>query len=167
MTKKVSRKRIQKPKPTGPKTLKGSQEAKKHAAIVLEVLSGVRGPQEGCEVMGVSLSRYYQLETRGLQGLITALEPKPRGRQSKPEDEIAKLTDENKRLKRDLTRNQSLLRSVERSIGIRSTIAGKGKTKTKKKAGRRRVKVSRATRVIGALQKPEAPLEKSAEGTAS
>jgi len=163
--KKATKKRVQKPKPTGPKTLKGSQEAKKHAAIVLEVLSGVRGPQEGCEVMGVSLSRYYQLETRGLQGLITALEPKPRGRQSRPEDEIAKLTDENRRLKRDLTRNQSLLRSVERSIGIRSTIAAKGKTK--KKTGRRRVKVSRATRVIGALRKLEAPVEKPAEGTAS
>jgi hypothetical protein len=161
--KKATKKRVQKPKPTGPKTLKGSQEAKKQAAIVLEVLSGVRGPQEGCEVMGVSLSRYYQLETRGLQGLITALEPKARGRQSRPEDEIAKLRDENRRLKRDNIRNQSLLRSVERSIGIRSTIAGKGKTKAKKKTGRRRVKVSRATRVIGALRKPEAPEQKPAE----
>ena len=162
MKKKVSRKRIQKPKPTGPKTLTGSKEAKKHAAIVLEVLSGVRGPQEGCEVMGVSLSRYYQLETRGLQGLITALEPKPRGRQSRPEDEITKLHDENRRLKRDNIRNQSLLRSVERSMGIRSTIAGKGKTKAKK-TGRRRVRVSRATRVIGALRKAEAPEQKPEE----
>ncbi len=164
MKKKAARKRVQKPKPTGAKTLTGSKEAKKQAAIVLEVLSGERGPQEGCEVMGVSLSRYYQLETRGLQGLITALEPKPRGRQSRPEDEIANLKEENRRLKKDLTRNQSLLRSMERSMGIRSTIAGKGKTKAKK-TGRRRVKVSRATRVIGALRKPEAPEQAPAEAT--
>ena len=150
---------MNKPKPSGPKTLKGSKEAKKVTAVLLEVLSGVMGPQVGCETMGVSLSRYYTLETRGLQGMITALEPRPRGRQSRPEDVISETKRENDRLKRELQRSQSLVRAAERSIGIPrisaaqkgSKISGKGKTKTGKT--RRRIKVVRATRAIAALRK--------------
>ena len=43
---------------------------------------------EAAELLGVSLSRYYQLESRALQGMLAVMEPKKRGIQKTPEREI-------------------------------------------------------------------------------
>jgi hypothetical protein len=125
--------------------------------VLLEVLSGLRGPQEGSQVLGISLNRYYQLETRALQGFIAALEPLPRGRQQTPEREIKQLQGENERLVQDLSRNQALLRAAQRSLGLPRAaqgsnggkLAAKGKTVKK---GKRRVRTVRATKAIAALR---------------
>ncbi len=66
-------------KPTGPGALKGSPEARRQAALILEVLCGVRTATDASKAMGIALPRYYVLETRALQGFILALEPLPRG----------------------------------------------------------------------------------------
>jgi hypothetical protein len=139
--------------------LTGSREAKRQAAIVLEVLSGLRGPTEGSQTMGVSLSRYYQIETRGLQGLITALEPRPKGRQTTPEQERDALAKEKRRLEREVTRLQALLRAAERSVGItplpkaskESKLRGKGRGKRV-----RRTTMVRASKAIAVLRRDEA-----------
>jgi hypothetical protein len=144
---------------SGPKVLTGSREAKRQAAIVLEVLSGLRGPTEGSEAMSVSLSRYYQLETRALQGLITALEPRPKGRQTTPEQERDALAREKRRLEREVTRLQALLRAAERAVGIPAApkaskagkLAGKGRGKRV-----RRTTMVRASKAIAVLRQEQA-----------
>src|SRR5262245_1239214 len=90
----------------GPSALTGSIEAKKTAAVVLEVLSGLRRTEDASEEMKISLPRYYILETRALQGLIAALEPRAKGRQRRPEAEIALLKKDNDRLQHELNRTQ-------------------------------------------------------------
>lgn len=142
----------QKPKPTGPKTLTGSREAKRITAVLLEVLCGERGPMEGCEVLEISLSRYYILETRALQGMIMALEPRPKGRQQRPEDAMAELKRERKRLTQELARSQSLLRASQRSMGLPSSKpARRGKLAKAGTGKRRRRRIVRARKAIEVL----------------
>lgn len=158
----------------GPKTLTGSKEAKRQAAVLLEVLSGLRGPQQGSEALGVSLNRYYQLETRALQGLIAALEPRPKGRQRTVESELEQLRQDKERLSRELTRNQALLRAAQRSLGLPKArsesngrrLAGKHGTASKRK---RRSRTVRATKAIAALRQPEREgvAERAAAGSSS
>ena len=134
-----------------PKTLTGSRDAKRAAAVVLEVLSGVMGPSEGSETLGTSLNRYYELETRALQGLVTALEPRPKGRQRTPDDEIRDLEKKKKKLERELTRAQTLVRAAQRTIGLPSKRSRKS-TKTRSKPRTRRV--HRGRKAVARLRAP-------------
>lgn len=103
---------------TGAKALKGSATARRHLAVLLEALSGLRGTTEAAEAMGVSLSRYYQLETRALNGMLQALEPRPRGPTKSPQKAIALLQREKRALEREVSRHQALLRAAQRSVGV-------------------------------------------------
>jgi hypothetical protein len=129
--------------------LSGSERAKRHAAVILEVFAGLRGTHEASEAMGVSPNRYYQLEARALTGLIAALEPLPRGRRKGPEEEVNRLKAENERLSREVTRLQSLVRVAQRSLGI--SVNAKPK---KKAASRRRKPGHRGKKVVALLRKP-------------
>jgi len=143
--------------------LPGSAGAKRLAAVILEVLSGLRGPREGSEAMGVSLNRYYQLESRALGGLIGALEPRPKGRRTTPADQIAELEREKRRLEQEVGRHQALVRAAHRSLGVpalptvkkRSKVRDKGTDKTK--APRRRRTVKRGKKVIAQLRRASEP----------
>jgi len=151
-------KRAWRVKPTGPKALRGSPEAKRVGAVVLEVLSGLRGPQEGADTLGVSLSRYYALETQGLQGLLLSLEPRPRGPRRTPEQALEAERREVKRLEQELGRTQALLRAAQRALGIAqppkaSRLGGKGTAEASgKKRRRRRRPTVRAARAIAVLR---------------
>ncbi len=99
--------------------LKGSPEAKRKASVILEVLGGLRSPTSGATVLGVSVQRYYTLEVRALQGLLSALDTKPRGGgQPSPDATIRRLTAERERLERELLRAQALLRVAQRAVGL-------------------------------------------------
>ena len=95
-----------------------SREAKRLAAVLLDVLAGARTPLQAAETLGVSLPRYYQLEDRGLTGFVAACATRPRGRQANTETELHTLTKENERLKRELGRYQSLVRLTQRTVGV-------------------------------------------------
>jgi hypothetical protein len=95
-----------------------SREAKKRAAVVLEVLAGSRTPPQAAEALGVSLLRYYQLEARAVCGLIAACEARPRGRQPDVQTELDSAQKELERLKRELLRSQTLVRLTQRTIGV-------------------------------------------------
>ena len=95
-----------------------SREAKRLAAAILEVLAGLRTPAQAAEATGVSLPRYYQLEARALAGLVRGCERQPKGRRRGPPNATAALAKENERLKRDLGRQQTLLRLAQRSVGL-------------------------------------------------
>jgi hypothetical protein len=95
-----------------------SREAKRLAAAILEVLAGLRTPSQAAPLVNVSLPRYYQLETRAVAALVQACEPQPKGRRRGPLNELVALQKENERLRRDLGRQQSLVRLAQRSVGL-------------------------------------------------
>jgi hypothetical protein len=99
-----------------------SQQAKRQAAAILEVLAGARTPTQAAQALAVSLPRYYQLEERALRGLLQACEPKPKGRVRSAASELARLRQECDHLQRELTRQQSLVRLAQRSVGLVPTM---------------------------------------------
>lgn len=149
---------------TGPGAVGGSEGARKAAAVILEVLSGVRGTAEGCEALGITPMRYYVLETRALQGLVGALEPRPKGKRPRPEDRLREMEKEKGRLERDLARTRALVRLAERTIGIPAAAPGGKMTAQGKKKRRRRGE--RAVRAIAALRAPAEGTKTEAKGAA-
>lgn len=111
-------KKPQRKQPMGPKAVRGSDAARRLAALMLEAWSGVRTTQSASDAMGVALTRFYQLEARVLQAIVSALEPRPPGRQQTAESELVKLQAEKQRLLRDVERFQSLYRTSQRSLGV-------------------------------------------------
>jgi len=95
-----------------------SVEAKRTATAILEVLAGMRTPTQAAEALGMSVMRYYQVEARGVQGLVTACEARRRGRERTPDKELRALARQHERLQRELGRQQALARMAQRSIGL-------------------------------------------------
>src|SRR5262245_6994852 len=58
----------------------GDGEARRLAAVILEVLAGGRTPTEAAQSLGISPPRYYALEQRALTGLVSACRRRQRGR---------------------------------------------------------------------------------------
>jgi hypothetical protein len=143
------------PRNTVPLAPGASKDVKRLAAVVLEVLAGMRTPLQAAEAIGRSEAGYYQLEARALRGLLEACAPKPKGRQANPAGGLAQLQRENERLRRDLQRQQSLVRVTQRSIGL-TPPAPPPKAAGKKKRQRKPVvrALSLATRL---RQEAEAP----------
>jgi hypothetical protein len=136
-------------KKTGPSTLSGSKRARQITVAVLEVLSGEVGTSTAAEKLGVSLSRYYQLEARALAGMLQAVEPRTKGPQKTPEHEIRALQADKKLLEKELRRHQALLRAAHRSVGL---VQGGGKPTSSK--GRARAKRgSRGRTVLETLRR--------------
>ena len=124
------------PKAKESKAMKGSREAKQATLAILEALSGLTTTSEAAEQLGVSASRYYQLEARALEGMMAALEPRPKGPRSTPESRIKALSAEKAELERELRRLQGLLRQTHRRMGIRAVPKAKAKGGRKRKAPR-------------------------------
>lgn len=114
--------RAKKPQPLSPSA---SSQARRQVAAILEVLAGVRRPSEAAQVLGTSLPRYYQLERRALVGMLAACEPAPRGPRMDLSRRIVSLERENRRLLRECGRQQALVRSVERSLGLAQVVGSK------------------------------------------
>lgn len=95
-----------------------THEARRRAAAVLEVLSGVRTCAQGAEAIGVSLPRYYLLEQRAIGGLVAACEPALRGPRQNADRQIAALQREVARLSREVARHQALSRAAQRTLGL-------------------------------------------------
>lgn len=128
----------------------GSREARQRAAVILDVLAGVCTPAGAAQMLGTSITRYYVLETRLLAALVTACEDRPRGRTRGPEQEIATLKREVERLKQECARKQSLVRAVQRTMGL--TLAEAQPLRGKETRRRRRRPVVRALRAAAALR---------------
>jgi len=139
-----------------------SAEARRQAAAVLEVLAGVRTPAEVAAQLAISLTRYYIIEGRALQGLIAACEPRPRGRVRTPAGELAALRRECEQLRRQAARQQALLRVTERTIGLApaapSARGGQKGGKTRRRKPRARALVAAAV-----LQEADAPADAPAD----
>jgi len=134
-----------------------SREAQKLAAAILEVLAGVRTPSQAAEALGMSLPRYFQVETRAMQALVVSCEPRPRGRTPSADQELAVLRRQHERLQRELARQQTLVRVAQRTIGLAPPPAPSAKPAPGKK--KRRRPVVRALHAAAQLQRQsqEAP----------
>jgi len=95
-----------------------SPEGKRRAAVLLEVLAGVRTPRQAAEVLGLSLPGFYQLEDRATLQLQYGCEARPRGRQANGESKMAALVKEVERLKQEVARYQTLVRLTQRTVGV-------------------------------------------------
>jgi len=157
-----------KSRPPHPRGLEGSPDAKRQGAVVLEVLCGLRDAREGSKALGVSANRYYQLELRALQGLVSALEPRPKGRRWTAEERLVLAEKEKRRLEREVGRLQALLRAAQRSLGVpafaRPEKGGKLRDKGKARGVRRRLRsVARGLKRIEELQRAVEPTGKPSE----
>jgi hypothetical protein len=126
-------------------------EARRQAAAILEVLAGVRTPTEVAQQLAISLTRYYIIEGRALQGLIAACEPRPRGRVRTPASELAALRRECEQLRRQAARQQALLRVTERTMGLAPPAASAREGRESRKKRRRKPK-ARALQAAAVLQ---------------
>jgi hypothetical protein len=136
-----------------------SAEARRQAAAILEVLAGVRTPTEVAQQLAISLTRYDIIESRALQGLIAAGEPRPRGKVRSPAGELAALQRECEQLRRQAARQQALLRVTERTIGLASAppvSSSKEDHKSPKKRRPRKPK-ARALQAAAVLREAAAP----------
>ena len=124
-------------------------EARRLAAAILEVLAGARTPTEAAQALGVSVPRYYQVESRALQHLLTGCESKPRGPGRSLDRELAGLRRDHQRLQREVTRLQSLLRAAQRGVGLTPPAPVPAKKNGRKP---RRQRTARALSVAARLQ---------------
>lgn len=106
------------PRRTAPPAPAGSREARRRAAAVLDVWTGICTPMEAAAALSVSLPRFYAFETRLLDAMVTACEDRPRGRRQRPDQELDRLRQEVERLKRECSRKQALVRVVQRTAGL-------------------------------------------------
>jgi len=95
-----------------------SLEAKRTATAILEVLAGLRTPRQAAQAVGLSVMRYYQVEARAVQGLVSACEPGRRGPERTLEKELRQMQRQQERLQRELGRQQAVARMAQRSIGL-------------------------------------------------
>jgi len=137
----------------------GSREANRQAAVILEVLAGQRAPVDAARALGVGPPRYYQLETRALRGLVQALEPRPKGKQSSPERRIAELERALESAHRECLRQQALVRAAQRSLGIKAASGVDAKRPPKGRAGKKKrrpaVRALRAAKMLAAAGENE------------
>ncbi len=143
-----------------------SRDAQRIAAVILEVVAGVRTPTEAAAAVGLSVPRYYLWEQRALAGMVRACEPRPKGKAASDRHHIAVLEKEVARLRQDCTRQQALVRASQRTIGLATSppaaakpaakAGGKAVAKTAEavagKAKRKRRPVARALQAVAALQ---------------
>ena len=132
----------------GPSATGPSREARRLAAVLLEVLAGARTTTDAAAALGMSLVRYYQVEARALQGLLAGCESRPKGRGPSPDTRLALLEKEKQRLTRELARQQSLVRLSQRALGLPPPPAPAGKATPGK---RKRRPTNRALRMAERL----------------
>jgi hypothetical protein len=136
--------RAAKSRATGPRVPDASREAKRVAASVLDVLAGASSPTTAAAALDVSLPRYYLLEQRAIEGLVTACEPRSGGRALSPHRELDVLRKQLDRLERECMRYQTLLRIAQRTIGLVPPADSTAKNKGAAKAKRTRRPTARA-----------------------
>ena len=135
----------------GPNVTGCSNDSRRIAAVLLEVLAGMRTPAQAATALNVSTPRYYSLELQALEGLVLACEPKQKGPGRSPQKLIEKQETQIHRLESEISRQRALIRSAQRAIGITTPTLGK-----QKKGKRQQRKPSiRALKVVSVLRSDE------------
>jgi len=90
--------------------------ARQRASIVFKVRSGQITAEEGARLLGVSRKTYYEWEGRALQAMTAAMEDKPAGRPSQPQDE------EKQRLQEEVADLRKQLFIAEKTVEVRDML---------------------------------------------
>jgi HAMP domain-containing protein len=132
------------------------QEARRTAAAILEVLAGIRTPSEAAQALSVSVPRYYALEQRAVTSLVAGCEPHLRGPVKSPQQRIAELEREIRRLRQQCDRQRALARAVQRTVGLpvpaSSVVAGKVDRPSPSASGKKRRTRRPTVRALKAAQ---------------
>jgi hypothetical protein len=138
--------------PSHSRILPGNTQAHRLAIVVLEVLAGGCTPAEAAQRLNISLPRYYQLESRAVEGLVRGCQPLPMGKQPAPAARIAALEKQVQRLQQECARQQALVRTTQRSLAVvLPAKPAKPVAKPKSKKAKRRPTV-RAWKAAATLQ---------------
>jgi hypothetical protein len=137
--------------PQGPRMNEASREARRLATAILEVLGGARLPSDAAKALSVSLPRYYLLESRALNGLLLACEPRRIGRVRSAENELAVAHKEVLQLRQECARYSALVRAAQRTIGLSQPQLPKPGEKGKGKRGLKRKPTVRALKAAEQL----------------
>lgn len=128
------------------------ETVKRTATMILEVLAGVRSTTEAAQALEISSMRYYVLERRAMEGMVQALQPRPKGKKKGPEGALNDLRREKIRLEREVGRLQALVRAAQRTMKLPPLLS----REKKKEGGRRTRRPSiRAEKTIALLRAPE------------
>jgi len=134
---------------------KEEEETRRTAAVILEVLAGLRTTAEASEALGVSVPRYYALEARAVEGLVAACRRRAKDPSRSAERRVKKLEVEIARLRSENARSQALLRVAQRAVGVKAPPpGGESKTSTGRKKRRKRKPTARALRAARVLREP-------------
>lgn len=146
-------------------------EGNRRAAIVLEVLAGIRTPTQAAEALKISVNYYYVMERKALAGLVEACQPQPKGPPGPTlEKQLAKLQAELVRCRQECQRQAALVRTLQRAAGLPSPDArprvkkgsdGRAGSSAGKRKRKRRKASVRALQAVKALEK-NSSLEKTA-----
>ena len=166
MTQATQKKRTSSTKPSA------TTDAQRRAAVILEVLAGVRTTQEAARVLKIAPNSYYIVERKALSGLVAACEPATRrGPTPSLERQVHQLERALARCQRECRRQAALVRATQRAVGLpvtpepdaAGTNGSKPKRSRKGKADRdklrRRRRDPRAVRAARSLQKAVAQSE--------
>lgn len=142
-----------------------SERARQVAALVLDVLGGNRTPADAARAMALSVARFYVIEQRAILGLVAACETQsPRGPSPDLQMQIQRLETENRRLNQALLRQQAIVRSTQRGLGLTSpkpppaapAKAGAGAVGKARRKRRPMVRALRQARRVAAVHSPSA-----------
>ena len=129
-------------------------DAQRRAAVILEVLAGIRTAQQAARLLKISPNSYYILERKALSGLVAACEPVTRrGPTPSLERQVHQLERELARCQRECQRQAALVRATQRAVGLPATPAPEtrdgnaSKSKRSRKGKMDRVKVRRRRQV--------------------
>ncbi len=126
-----------------------TEQSRRKAAAILEVLAGARTPTDAATALNVSLVAYYKIEARALQGLIDGCQPPVLGRQPSPDLELSRLRKQCSSLQQELHRYQALARTAQKAAGLPPPAPRKTDVK-----GRRKRKPSvRALRALESIKR--------------
>ena len=93
-------------------------EAQRRAAVILEVLAGVRSAAQGAAALKISVNHYYLLERQALGGLVAACAPRPKGPRADPPRQLRVLEQALERSRRECQRQAALVRATQRAVGL-------------------------------------------------
>jgi len=137
--------------PKGPRMNEASRDARKVAAAILEVMGGARLPSDAAKALSISLPRYYLLESRALNGLLLACEPRRIGRVRSAESELSAAQKQVHCLQQECARYSALVRAAQRTIGLSQPQPFKPGENGKGKKGRKRKPTVRALKAAELL----------------
>ena len=149
------------PRKQSTKSPSGSPEARRRVSAVLQVLAGALSPSEAATVLGCSSTRYYGIEAKALDGMVSACEPKPAGRTPTPERELQALKKAYARLERECARYKALCRAAQRTAGLSASKVKQAKARPGK---RKRKPTVRALKLSQQLQAGANPAQTETKG---